>query len=734
MKRMTKLLMYTLLFFTTKSILSQDFPEIITPNGSETLYVGANYEIEWTGISPSDTVTIEYSLDRCSNWIMITEKATGLKYTWKNIPNTISNNCLLRIRKYKKFTAGIDNGYIQMTGHSGRTYGCAWSPNGLRIASAGEDGRLKIQNSVTNKLIKDIPINNVGIHNIMWSPNGNYIATAGRNNEAVIVDANTYKQKYVLKGHTQMLQCVAFSANECKLFATSGDDATIKIWNLESGSLITTLTGHTNIVHGIAWSPDGKYLASAGYDRLIKIWRVSDWTLVRTIVGHTSWIYYATWSPDSKYLASSSGVGDLSLRIWDASSGLELKQMYGHQDKINFDPWSADGEKLLGSSDDRTIRIWNIEDGKILKTYNENSGVYYAEWSVYKNRIVSSTVNGSVRIWEKDTLDFTEDISDEVWSIVPAPSKPCGFSAFDYRSFNLNTNVTLNEDSKLIDSSISLLKLQPFALGAVLNKSKVFFKNGFTTSFSFSSSNGDNNQNYDASLPGADGVTLVLQNNPSPVLGGRGGEIGYNGIPNAIALEIDTYRNGLDYNDANGNHIALQTTKDGKASSHHDNSFAINNDIFTLKDNVRYFLKMDYDAPKKHIDVYLDTNSNLLNKVLSVDNVNLDQLFGSNNGNCWIGITSASGVAFAEYFIHNWNYCEKDGSFISDVKEETNEIFPNQSEIYSEILVYNQIGQYLHSGQNVTINQLKASIKTNEPLFFYCKNINGSKNYKLIIE
>lgn len=1139
-------MIFVMLLIISIPILSQDFPEIITPNGSETLYVGANYEIEWTGISPADTVTIEYSLDRCSNWIMITEKATGLKYTWKNIPNTISNNCLLRIRKYKKFTAGVENGFVQMTGHSGRTYGCAWSPNGLRIASAGEDGILKVQNSVTNKLIKEIPLSNGGIHNIMWSPNGNYIATAGRNNDAIIVDANNYKQKYVLKGHTQMLQCVAFSANDCKLFATSGNDATIKIWNLENGSLIKTLGGHTDVVHGVAWSPDGQYLASAGYDRLINIYRVSDWSLVRTITGHISWIYYATWSPDSKYLASSSGVGDLSIRIWDISTGLEVKRLMGHTNKINFDPWSADGNFLLSASDDGTIRVWDVDKESNLKTYYAGSGVYYAEWSVYKNRIVSSTVNGSIRIWEKDTLEFTEDISEEVWSIVPSnctpievltitrpngkerfkvgsseliewtgisasdtvtieysldkcrtwipiankatglkylwqnipntisdycllrvrryrnyetntidtvniikahnsnvyriawskdgtksvsiskdgkiiiwdavckrkitsytttsslsalainydgtliaigntsgdieirrvsdgvilfsipngsiyghenkiiegltwanecnrlascsgdltmktfeidpykdfkifnvksytghtqnvhsvqwspddsklvtaswdktlkiwnyettnniltylghksytyyaywspdgkriasssgvgeleihiwdaqsgileksfsghtnkintvpwspdgktilsssddgtiiewdvatgskirkitdlssgvyfadyspfggrifagaldgkvafygkdiipfiedmsdlawaivpmPNQPCGFSAYDYKSFNANTNVLLKEDTKLKDSSVSLLKLQPFALGALLNKSKVFFKNGFITSFSFSSANGNNNQNYDASLPGADGVTLILQNNPSPVLGGRGGEIGFNGIPNAIALEIDTYRNGLDYNDVNGNHIALQSTKDGKVSSHHDNSLAINNDIFVLKDNIRYYVKMDYDALKKHIDVYLDTNNNLLNKVLSVDNVNLDQIFGANNGNCWIGITSASGVAYADYFIHNWSYCEKDGSFISDVESEEKNNQLNQNEIYSEILVYNQIGQFIHSSENASINQLKASLRRNEPLFFYCKNSNGSQNYKLIIE
>lgn len=717
---------------------------ITRPNGKERFKVGSSELIEWTGIAANDTVTIEYSMDKCRTWIPIANKATGLKYLWQNIPNTISDYCLLRVRRYKNFETNALDTVTILQAHNSNVYRIAWSKDGTKSVSISRDGTVIIWDAVCKKKISTYK-SNFQLYALALNYDGTLVALGNEKGDIEIIKVKDGSILFSIPngsiyGHQNKLFAGLSWANECNRLASCTDDMTMKTFEIDPYKDIKifnvkTYSGHTQMVHGVQWSPDDKQLVTASWDKTIKIWDYETTSNLFTYNGHKSYTYYAYWSPDGKKIASSSGVGELEIHIWDAQTGNLEKSFSGHTNKINTVPWSPDGKKILSSSDDGTIIEWDVANGNKLRTFNDlSSGVYFADYSPFGGRIFAGAVDGKVAFYGKDIIPYIEDMSDLAWAIVPAPTTPCGFSAFDYKSFKANTNVVLKEDTKLKDSSISLLKLQPFAQGAVLNKSKVFFKNGFTTSFSFSSANGNNNQNYDASLPGADGVTLVMQNNPSPVLGGRGGEIGYNGIPNAIALEIDTYRNGLDYNDINGNHIALQTTKDGKLSSHHDNSLAINNDIFILKDNIRYYVKMDYDVLKKHIDVYLDTNNNLLNKVLSVDNVNLDQIFGSNNGNCWIGITSASGVAFAEYFVHNWSYCEKDGSFISDVKSEQNNTIPNQNEIYSEIIVYNQIGQFIQSGENVSINQLKETLKANEPLFFYCKNNKGSQNYKLIIE
>ncbi|MFM6900082.1 MAG: WD40 repeat domain-containing protein, partial [Microcystis panniformis] len=80
---------------------------------------------------------------------------------------------------------------------------------------------------------------------------------------------------------------------------------------VDNPSLYKTLTGHSDWVKSVAYSPDGRYLASGSGDKTIKIWEVATGKELRTL---TSGVESVVYSPDGRYLAS--GSGDKTIKIW----------------------------------------------------------------------------------------------------------------------------------------------------------------------------------------------------------------------------------------------------------------------------------------------------------------------------------------------------------------------------------------------------------------------------------
>ena len=111
---------------------------------------------------------------------------------------------------------------------------------------------------------------------------------------------------------------MAFSPDGTLLCSTSWDN-TVRLWNLETGRVLSVLRGHTDIVSSAAFSPDGRVLASGSWDGDLRLWEVAGGKELALLQGHDRQISSVAFSPNGRVVAS--GSWDGAVRLWNAGGG-----------------------------------------------------------------------------------------------------------------------------------------------------------------------------------------------------------------------------------------------------------------------------------------------------------------------------------------------------------------------------------------------------------------------------
>jgi WD40 repeat protein len=115
----------------------------------------------------------------------------------------------------------------------------------------------------------------------------------------------------------------------------------------------------------MSFSPDGNTLASGSWDNTIKLWNVETGQEIRTLSGNGYGVSSVSFSSDGKTLASGSGnllFGSLdnTIKLWNVETGKEIRTLSGHNSVVNSVDFSSDGKILASGSDDKTIKLWNV--------------------------------------------------------------------------------------------------------------------------------------------------------------------------------------------------------------------------------------------------------------------------------------------------------------------------------------------------------------------------------------
>ncbi len=247
--------------------------------------------------------------------------------------------------------------------------------------------------------------------------------------------------------------------------------------------------------------------------------------------------------------------------------------------------------------------------------------------------------------------------------------QPCDHTQFNLNSFQEEYDHMLGIIGNAYITNDVLRLTETFNdKSAVWYGKKVPVREGFETEFAFRVRNGNNNGYPNDFQPGGDGFAFVIYNGGNYEIGedGPGKANGIKGLKNSIAVEFDLYMNDptgeFDYNDPNGNHVAIQTGRQLANSAQHNvsNTLFITEDIPLIKSDGSqiYYVKIDYNVEPNSFRVFLDTNGSFSEPIIALDDFDISSIIELEDGSkAFIGFTASTSEVMQTHDILSWSAC-----------------------------------------------------------------------------
>jgi len=162
-------------------------------------------------------------------------------------------------------------------------------------------------------------------------------------------------EKFELSGHRAPVTRVIFHP-VFSIMISASEDATIKLWDFETGDYERTMKGHTDSVQDICLDKEGKLLASCSADMSVKLWDFNSYECLKTMHGHDHNVSSVAFLPTGDYIVSSSR--DKTIKMWEVSTGFCVRTYTGHREWVRMVRVSLCGSLLASCSNDQTLRVW----------------------------------------------------------------------------------------------------------------------------------------------------------------------------------------------------------------------------------------------------------------------------------------------------------------------------------------------------------------------------------------
>ena len=319
----------------------------------------------------------------------------------------------------------------------------SYSPNGRRLAFAGEDGRAHVFDVRTGSAIL---VRKVGAGGDVSF--GASVLLRGAKGPLRVVDPRTEQVTCVLARAADAVAVGRFvalvwngighvwDARTCRRLRTVGKvgKTAVSLVASPDGTRAAFLSGrearivaipggrplfrllHRGEITSLAFSGDASLIVTGGRDGVARIWNGRTGKRLHELAGHAGQVLDVSMAARGTEVATASTDG--TARVWDATTGELEAPLFGHTDFVRTVDFSTDGLTVVTGSDDSTARTWALNGRRIATLAGHRDGVVDAVFSPDGRSVATAGEDGTVRIWDAGTAPQL------VSAAVPSPARP----------------------------------------------------------------------------------------------------------------------------------------------------------------------------------------------------------------------------------------------------------------------------------------------------------------------
>ncbi|KAL4236611.1 ubiquitin-protein transferase activating protein [Mactra antiquata] len=288
-----------------------------------------------------------------------------------------------------------------------------WSVNNHLAVALGSNVYLWNASSgdITQLLQLENPEEYVGA--VSWVSEGNILGVGTSSGEVQLWDVTQQKRLRNMSGHAARVGSLSWNAYILSSGSRSGNihHHDVRVAQHHVG----TLSGHSQEVCGLKWSPDGKYIASGGNDNLLNIWSgqmspstQSNVQPIHTLSQHLAAVKAVSWCPwQYNVLASGGGTADRHIRFWNVSNGQCLNAV-DTKSQVCAILWSKEYREVITSHGFalNQLTIWKYPAmTKVAELTGHTSRVLHMAMSPDGTTVVSAGADETLRLWKCFAVD-----------------------------------------------------------------------------------------------------------------------------------------------------------------------------------------------------------------------------------------------------------------------------------------------------------------------------------------